>query len=353
MGILDGFVQGAAEQSTNLLNDEIRSNAAMDKQKALAAYNAELADRRERTLMELRQKMADAPLNRIGAKAKEFAGQDVQLEVPPVTELSGNPTEDLKTGGMRGNYEAMVAKAKDLPPEDQKPYLDQLKKQYEADTATAKAGILGQTRKRTADESLDMAVEDAKINDLPGYTAYENTVGKTKREERRIDVSEARAQSQDDFNRGRLARNDRLDEIRQATAEARARRAEGAQSTAMEKAELQSQRQAVTSLMTSTERELERNMALLGATFDDAQKKTYQGRVDRLTKDLEGYRAALESFSGGRIQNAEASDAPKKDGGDSQGKPVPAKKDQLVVGETYSTARGLAKWNGTSFEKTK
>jgi hypothetical protein len=140
--------------------------------------------------MELRQRMADAPLNRIGEKAKEFAGQDVQLEAPPVTELSGNPTEDLKTGGMRGNYEAMVAKAKDLPPEDQKPYLDQIKKQYEADTATAKAGILGQTRKRTADEALDMAVEDAKINDLPGYTAYENTIGKTKREDRKIDSLE-------------------------------------------------------------------------------------------------------------------------------------------------------------------
>jgi hypothetical protein len=91
---------------------------------------------------------------------------------------------------MRGNYEAMVAKAKDLPPEDQKPYLEQIKKQYEADTATAKAGILGQTRKRTADEAMAMAAEDAKVNDVPGYVAYESTIGKTERENRKADTLE-------------------------------------------------------------------------------------------------------------------------------------------------------------------
>ena len=73
----------------------------------------------------------------------------------------------------------------------------------------------------------------------------------------------------------------------------------------MEKAELQSQRQAVTSLMSSTEKELERNMALQEKAMDPAEKKLYQGRVDRLTKDLSGYRSALESFSGGRMPERE------------------------------------------------
>lgn len=224
MGILDGFVQGAAEQSTNLLNDEIRSNAAMDKQKAMAAYNAELADRRERTLMELRQKMADAPLNRIGAKAKEFAGQDVPMEAEqpePVkktggilnagemTGVDGKPIQ-MQGGGDRGlvtglpggsqsieEMKANVLKDPSISEEDKRGVIAQLDAQAaqenQANAARATAAVAGKTRKRTADEALSMAVDDAKINDLPGYTAYESTIGKTERDNRRVDNQERKA----------------------------------------------------------------------------------------------------------------------------------------------------------------
>jgi len=187
MNFFEGMVEGAANQATGILNNQMRDDAQMDRQQALAKFNADLEAQKTRVRLALEQEFRDAPLNRIGAKAKEFAGQEVPLEAPPVTELGGKPTEDLKTGGMRGNYAELAAKAKDLPPEDQQPYLDQLNKQFGAETETAKAGILGQSRKRTADEALAMAADDAKINDPAAYADFENRIGKPKREQQRVD----------------------------------------------------------------------------------------------------------------------------------------------------------------------
>lgn len=221
MGILDGFIQGVAEQSTNLLNNQIRDDAAYEKQTKLSQFNAELNDKRERALMELRQRMADAPLNRIGAKAKEFAGQDVPMEAEqpePVKktggilnagEMTGVDGKPIQTqgGGDRGlvtglpggsqsieEMKANVLKDPSISEEDKRGVIAQLDAQAaqenQKNMADANLSVAGKTRKRTADEALAMAAEDAKVNDVPGYVAYESTIGKTDRENRRIDSLE-------------------------------------------------------------------------------------------------------------------------------------------------------------------
>lgn len=201
MSFMDGFIGGAAEQATGILNNQMRDEATLDKQQALAQFDADLSEKKERALLQLRQEMADAPLNRIGAKAKEFAGQEVPLEAAPVTDLSATPgAGGLVTGGMRGNYAELQAKAKDLPEEDRQPYLDQIKRQFDSETETAKAGILGQTRKRTADEALGMAAEDAMVNDPAAYAEYQAKIEKPAREDRRIDSLERKDDLQEKKN---------------------------------------------------------------------------------------------------------------------------------------------------------
>jgi hypothetical protein len=149
-------------------------------------------------MAEFTNNLKNAPLNRLSAKAKELSGQEVPVEAAPVTSLSGSdPGLDPETGataGMQGNYADLVARAKSLPIEDQQPYLDQLKRQFGADTETAQAGILGKTRKRTADESLQAAADYAKVNDLSAYADYESRIGKPLRDEKRVGILDKRAE---------------------------------------------------------------------------------------------------------------------------------------------------------------
>lgn len=221
MGILDGFIQGVAEQSTNLLNNQIRDDAAYEKQTKLSQFNAELNDKRERALMELRQRMADAPLNRIGAKAKEFAGQDVPMEAEqpePVKktggilnagEMTGVDGKPIQTqgGGDRGlvtglpggsqsieEMKANVLKDPSISEEDKRGVIAQLDAQAaqenQKNMADANLSVAGKTRKRTSEEALRLAAEDAMVNDPNAYATYEATIGKTKREDRRVESLE-------------------------------------------------------------------------------------------------------------------------------------------------------------------
>lgn len=188
MNFFEGMVQGAANQATGILNQQMQDEAQLNKQQALAQFNAELEDKKMRVRLALEQEYRDAPLKRISSKAKEFANQEVPMEAAPVTDLSATPgAAGLDTGGMRGNYAELQAKAKDLPEEYRQPYLDQLKRQFDSDTETAKVGILGQTRKRTADEALNAAADYAKVNDPVAYAAYQREIGKPLRDERRAD----------------------------------------------------------------------------------------------------------------------------------------------------------------------
>lgn len=331
MSIIMGALAGAGDALANVGARNQQADLTRENELAVGKQRSDLETQRQQTMAVFQDNLKNAPLTRLGAKAKDLAGQEVPLEpekVAPVTTTNGildrarmvgvdglpiqqqGDSRGLATGQPGGaksidEMKANVMNDTSISEEDKAGIISQLQRQAAqanaANQATADAFVVGKTRKRTNEEALQAAVDDAKVNDPVAYAEYQARIGKPLRDERRIDVSEARAQSQDEFNRGRLERNDRLDQIRQDANEARARRGEGAQATALEKAELQSQRLAVTSLMTSTEKELERNMALQEKAMDPAEKKLYQGRVDRLTSDLASYRTALESFSGSRM----------------------------------------------------
>ncbi len=173
---------------------------------------------REKTIMALKTEIANAPLQRIGTKAQEFAGQDVPQEAAPVTTLSGVGAPAYPDGsassGLQGDPAALRAQISKWPDgPDKTDALAQLDKQLLADREQNAGLVAGKMRKRTPDEALDAAVQDAKVNDLPAYADYEAKVGKPKRDERRIDVAERR-----DEERARAAQTS---EERRAQADAR------------------------------------------------------------------------------------------------------------------------------------
>lgn len=190
MSFLGGFIGGAADQATGILNKRMQDESTLSAQQAFAEFNAAVDIKKQKTLARLRQEMADEPLNRIGKKAKELEGQEVPMEPQAVKDLGGTAGMGGLISGMKGGYKALKAQANELPEQDRKPYLDQLDKQFAAEQTAAQEKVKGQTRKRTADEALAAALEHAKLNDLPAYAAYDSTIGRTDREDRRVDSLE-------------------------------------------------------------------------------------------------------------------------------------------------------------------
>ena len=141
----------------------------------------------------------NAPMNRLGEKAKEFAAEEIQREDQPVTELSGRLSYDGVGPGREGftGDLATVQKAIAAMPEgaDKKAAMTRLQQQLSEDNATAGLINAGQTRKRTADEALSAAADDAKVNDPIAYAEYEAKIGKPQRDERRIETVEKKAEN--------------------------------------------------------------------------------------------------------------------------------------------------------------
>ncbi len=193
MGILSGALGGMGEAMVNIGARNQQASLQRENELALNEQRSSLDTQKQLALEKFREGLRTAPLERFGKKAKEYAVQDVPVEADSVSQLSGRPgMGGILGSGMRGNYEELVARAKNLPEEDRQPYLDQLKNQFDAETQAEQEKVSGKTRKRTSDEALNAAAEDIKVNDPVAYAAYEANIGKPKRDERRLDNLERR-----------------------------------------------------------------------------------------------------------------------------------------------------------------
>ena len=310
MSLLFGALGGLGEagMQIGMANQKAWAEMEMEEKRQASAME------REKSLMRLKMDMEaeakNAPLNRLGEKTKEMASKEVPLEAEPVNALIGfKPGEDGKqTRGMVGDI-ASLKRPKGFDgwtPEDQSAYTAQINEQIKTEESRAKEKVAGQTRKPTSSEALDSAVEWARANDLPAVAAYESQIGRPAREDRRLDASEKRTDAQIANEKARTVVMDRRLDMQEAYQLRRDERAEKymeiqeARLTAQgDKAELQSQRAAITNLMTSTERELERTSALAkDLTLSDAERAAFQSRVTSLQRDLGRYRKGLEGFGG-------------------------------------------------------
>lgn len=192
MGIMNGLARGISTAA--YAGADMYAKSSLEEQRAQIQLERDLRLEEFRSASEIRaEDRKNAPLNRISASAKAKMGEEVPLEAAPVTSLSGVNDAGEKFG-FNGDLKAVRQAIEKLPEgADKKAAMAQLQGQYNSDTKTGLMNVQGKTRKRTSDEALDAAVQDAKATDLPAYADYEARVGKPLREERKIDVTEASA----------------------------------------------------------------------------------------------------------------------------------------------------------------
>ena len=181
MGLMNAISRGVSAAAGQ--GAEIYARGAAEDQRA------DIQAERDARLEELKEKYAitaethkNAPLNRISANAQAKMQEDVPVEAAPVTSVSGI-NEEGKKFGFQGDLKAVREAINQLPEgADKTAALAQLQGQVASDTKTGLMAVAGKTRKRTGDEALDAAVQDAKVSDLPAYADYEGRVGKPLRD---------------------------------------------------------------------------------------------------------------------------------------------------------------------------
>lgn len=197
-GIIGGALAGAG-QAVGQIADQ---NTKLWDEQALQTQRSELETKKAIAVAKAAQEIKDAPLNRIGAAAQAKLGEEVPVTSKPVTTLTGNDAgaSNDESGQRMGGFTGDLAKARadvmampDGP--DKVAALAQLERQVAGDQAEADKGIIGKTRKRTSQEALDAAVDEARVKDLPAVADYEARIGKPERDERRVGVQETREEN--------------------------------------------------------------------------------------------------------------------------------------------------------------
>ena len=117
---------------------------------------------RAKRLAEFQDQLKSAPMRRFGVMAKEEAGKDV-TEPGKSTEVPMDVPSEFIGGENTG-----IENTKGL------------------------INAPASTRKRTTDEALQAASDRAKLEDPEAYAAYESSIGRPAREERKLDLTEAK-----------------------------------------------------------------------------------------------------------------------------------------------------------------
>lgn len=190
MGLIGGLGQGAAniaDQNTKAWADQdlerMREQAILDREKAIARLKVELQD---------------APLNRLGDRAKALIGEQVPVEAAPVKSLTGAGApvypDGEQSAGLQGDPAALRAQVGSWPDgPDKTAALAQLDQQMTAEKDKNQQAVAGQMRNRTPGEALSEAANRSQAEDPVAYAEYEAKIGKPLRDERRLDQSAEQA----------------------------------------------------------------------------------------------------------------------------------------------------------------
>ncbi|MCY1168271.1 hypothetical protein D9M73_82590 [compost metagenome] len=198
MGIILGALGGAGKELSNIAEQ----NTKYWNEQELQTQRSNLETQKAIAVAKAAQEIKDAPLNRIGAMAQSKLGEEVPISSTPVTTLSGNDAgaSNDESGQRMSGFTGDLAKARSdvmgmTEGPDKVAALAQLDRQVAGDQAEADKGIIGKTRKRTSQEALDAAVDEARVKDLPAVAEYEARIGKPERDERRVGVQETREEN--------------------------------------------------------------------------------------------------------------------------------------------------------------
>lgn len=219
MGIILGALGGAAEAGNEFIDKTMANDAAIDKLR----IDSDLQQQRAQALEIFKQNVANAPLERIGSSAQRFAGQDVPVSPPPVTNLTGvGASDDPNGASFKGDpieLRKIITNSQTMTAQEKADALAQLNRQVQGDAALNAGQVAGQTRPRTSDEAVAAALDEARLKDPVAYAAYQEKIAKPMRDERRVDVAEKRADNISDHYA-------RMDDIRATGEEGKNQRSE-------------------------------------------------------------------------------------------------------------------------------
>lgn len=372
-GIIMGALGGMGEQAANVGSTLLKSE--LDREARVQA--SDLETMRQKTLKEFEQSQKDAPLNRMQGIIGRVAAEEVPQEAKRVTELPGyDPAKDASgPAKFRGDVAEIVQSVQALPDgPDKTAAMAQLKAQYGEQVAQAEAAVSGKTRKRTDAEIRSAATSIARQEDLPALAAYETAIGKSEREDRRIDVTEAAADARLKATEATTAQREReaarRDETNRYIADQRDRTAQQRIEALVERLGSKGENGALQwldgsrKMLAEEAQRLQQHYAtsVNGATPTrkaalDAEYKPKFEAIEKKRALIDADFDALRERIGLPARTATPAAqppgpaaAPKPAASATSALPLPKVKDQLVSGKVYQTSRGPAKWNGTAFE---
>lgn len=245
MSLFESFLGGAAEAGTSMLKNQMAQEQAEEQAKRMAKFQEEIAMERLKTVEALREQYdirkeqrAQEPLNRMGSLIGSFRQQDVPMEPAKVSTLSGSGTtfdgQELQTGFSGKSPDEMRKILNAMPEgEDKVNALKQLENQIARDSATAMEAVAGETRKMTAKEAEQAALEKAMVSDPQAYAAYQRDIGAPLRSEGRADKHLALQRDQLDWTKEiqqrQLEQHAELQKIAQQRADASETKADARQ----------------------------------------------------------------------------------------------------------------------------
>lgn len=189
MGIVMGGIGGLGEAAQNVGSTLFKSELDKEARLEIGQQDSNLALARAKALEDYK----NAPLQRLSAKAKQLASEDIPQEPAKAKTLpayDGGTEGPASFHGDIAQVRKSIAALPDGP--DKEAALAQLEQQTSQEQERQTAIVSGKTRKRTPDEAMQAAAEDAKVNDLPAYAMYEKEIGKPQRDERRVAAQEKR-----------------------------------------------------------------------------------------------------------------------------------------------------------------
>lgn len=267
IGALGGVGQAFSNQADDLRKEEV-AVAEMGRKKDLETW-----------LMQARDEYAIKAENRAEARANTQRTDQVQR-----VDAASGMIADQVAAGKRGQVNAGIADPTNWTPEQQAAVDQSLAadKQAALNDPMTRVMAAGRTGDLRSDQVATVAL------------AEERGKRDEKKNDQRYEIDQKRLDQQQAFNEKRAEIQDRL----AALAESRANRAEGRASTQMEKSELQSTRQALTSVLTDISKEADRIEVLKSNSMDKVQTDLYNKQLETLRKDQKLARGRLNELAG-------------------------------------------------------
>lgn len=203
IGLIFGAMGGVGENMQREAEQENRAKLQRDSEVELATIRASLEEQKAKSLAKFSESQVIAaeqrkvaPLKRVGDAAQEIAGSEAHLQAGDIQTLEGGKGnafdgQPLKTKGMQGNVGIIMKQLESMPEgEDKNNIVKQIKSQQAAEAE-------GKTRTISNDEAVKIALNKLKVSDPEAYAAYEMTIGKSDREDKRIEVAGKNAELKD------------------------------------------------------------------------------------------------------------------------------------------------------------